>query len=96
MDGLEVLGTNDYDVDEDTIKGVFQESALERVELPLTLQIIFHGAFADCENLKSVRLPERLKYVGKWSFSGCQLENVSFPARTAAINVCAFFGNRLR
>lgn len=43
---------------------MFEESALEHVELPSTLRRIECCAFQDCENLKSVDLPETLEYIG--------------------------------
>ena len=48
-EGLEVIGAH-----------VFQYSKLETIELPSTLKVIGVAAFADCENLKAITLPESL------------------------------------
>ena len=47
-DGLETLGTDDYPEDGGTWYGVFQESSVERVELPRTLKRIEYNAFKAC------------------------------------------------
>ena len=66
--GLETLGTDEYWKDGDLCYGVFQESSIERVELPATLKRIEHCTFMKCNNLKSIQLPERLEYIGKLCF----------------------------
>lgn len=66
-EGLEVLGTDEYPGDWDWC-GVFQGSAVEYVELPSTLRRIECSTFAECENLKSIELPERLEYIGNQCF----------------------------
>ena len=66
-EGLEVLGTNEYPPKNKTFKsyyGVFKESSVEHVELPRTLRRIEYSTFEDCKNLKSIRLPEKLEYIG--------------------------------
>ena len=45
--------------------GVFEGSALERVELPSTLKRLGYKVFFGCGRLRSVRLPEQLEYIGK-------------------------------
>ena len=67
-EGLEVLGTNEYPDSYGRWCGVFHESALERVELPSTLRRIEYCAFEKCRNLKSIRLPEKIEYIGKHCF----------------------------
>ena len=44
-EGLEVLGTNEYDDDGSMYLGVFQDSSVEHVELPSTLKRIEYCAF---------------------------------------------------
>ena len=64
-EGLETLGTDDYDEDGDMTFGVFDQSALENVRLPSTLKRIEYSAFDECKQLKSIQLPEGLKYIGR-------------------------------
>ena len=56
-DGLEVLGSGERVDDNQGFYGVFQESAVEHVELPSTLKRIEYSTFEKCENLKSIALP---------------------------------------
>ena len=70
-EGLAVLGTNEYPSENENFQryyGVFGESALESVKLPKSLKRIEYSAFAGCKNLRSIAFPERLEYIGKWSF----------------------------
>ena len=67
-DGLEVLGTDEYENDNQWFYGVFGESALEHVELPSTLKRIEYNAFQHCKDLKSINLPRKLECLGKWCF----------------------------
>ena len=53
-EGLEVLGTDEYSDDGKTYFGVFEESAVERVELPSTLRRIEYRVFENCKNLKNI------------------------------------------
>ena len=67
-EGLEVLGTDEYPEDDGAWCGVFEESALERVELPSTLKRIEYSTFEKCKNLKRINLPDGLEYIGKCCF----------------------------
>lgn len=73
-EGLEVLGANEYRYDGSEWFGVFEESALERVELSTTLKRIEYNVFGNCKNLKNIKLPNSLEYIGKQCFwkSGLQ------------------------
>ena len=67
-EGLEGLGTDEYDDDGTLFYGVFEESALENVWLPSTLKRIEYSVFSDCRNLKNINLPETIEYIGKCCF----------------------------
>ena len=57
-EGIEVLGTDEYNDGNGTYEGIFENSALVEVELPSTLKRIEYSAFANCENLRKINLPE--------------------------------------
>ena len=67
-EGLEALGTDEYSDNGKMWYGVFQESSIESVDLPSTLQRIEYCVFKECRNLKSIELPEKLEYIGKGCF----------------------------
>lgn len=62
------MGADEYPVDGSLFYGVFSGSALEYIELPSTLKRIEYGAFENCTNLKNIRLPNGLEYIGKRCF----------------------------
>ena len=67
-EGLETLGTNEYADSDKLYQGVFENSALQNVELPVTLKRIEYSAFENCASLKNIVLPRKLEYVGKRCF----------------------------
>ena len=91
-EGLEVLGTDEYQADGDLQKGVFEESGLTKVRLPSTLKRIEYAVFKMCASLKSIQLPDGLGYIGKVAFGKCGLESVTLPNSVREICVQAFFG----
>lgn len=89
-EGLEVLGTDEHMDDGQTWSGVFEESAVESVELPSTLKRIEYNAFMKCENLKSIRVPEKLECVCKGCFFESALESIRIPSAVQTIEEAAF------
>lgn len=79
-EGLEVLGTDEHFNKGYAYFGVFQESAVEDVELPSTLRRIECWAFMDCKNLQSIRLPDSLECVERWGFFKSGLQTIQVPA----------------
>ena len=67
-EGLEVLGTDEYPDGDRMWLGVFEDSSIEKVELPSTLRRIEYNTFRNCKNLKSISLPETLEHINKWCF----------------------------
>ena len=90
-EGLEVLGTNELTPDGKLYPGVFFVSGLRDVKFPSTLKRIEYRAFMGCWNLKTVRFPEGLEYLGVACFSITDLESVDFPASLRTISQEAFF-----
>lgn len=89
-EGLEVLGTDEYRDDGRTWCGVFEQSPVECVKLPSTLRRIEYSAFENCKNLKNIKLPEKLEYIGKRCFSESRLESVILPPALKAIENSTF------
>lgn len=78
-EGLEVLGVNEYIFNCIMYYGVFEGSALERVELPSTLKRIEYRVFHGCSNLQSITLPDSLEYVGNQCFEKSGLVTIRVP-----------------
>lgn len=89
-DGLEVLGSDEEADEEEEMRGVFQNSALENVVLPSTLKRIESWTFCGCENLKSVDLPDRLETICMCAFRGSGLQKVVFPGSLRTLAQWAF------
>ena len=53
------------------MNGAFEKSGLEFVALPKTVTSIYDFAFADCENLKQVYIPEAVVKNETYAFVGC-------------------------
>ena len=69
-EGLEALGTDEYDTDGKNRHGVFGYSAVQDIHLPSTLKRIEYSAFEGCKNLSRLALPDGLEYIGKQCFEG--------------------------
>ena len=89
-EGLEVLGTDEYPDKDDRYHGVFENSSLDTIKLPLTLKSIEYGAFCACQNLKEIRLPDVLEMIGKFCFSKSSLEKFTSPTSLKIVGACAF------
>ena len=70
-EGLKVLGTDEY-FDDEIYRGVFEESAVERVSFPSSLKRIEYGAFRSCANLVKITLPQGLESIGSGAFFSCK------------------------
>ena len=67
-EGLEVLGTDEHSDNGKLQCGVFEESAIESIELSSTLKRIEYSVFKNCKNLKNLKLPGALEYIGEQCF----------------------------
>lgn len=88
-EGLETLGESDGS-DEKELRGVFEGSSLETVELSSTLRTMGCSTFRGCERLKGVALPEGLEKIGKYCFSGSGLRRLVLPASVREVGAGAF------
>ena len=70
-EGLETLGDRGLDEHYRGTLGVFEQSAIESVNIPLSLREIGHRTFYGCRSLRSVELPEGLQTL----WNGCFRES---------------------
>ncbi|MDE7087557.1 MAG: leucine-rich repeat domain-containing protein [Clostridia bacterium] len=72
-------------------ENAFANSDVEKVFLPVKLEIIGKNAFSWCENLREVLLPESLQMIDDGAFSNCSgLETVRLPGNLRFIGANAF------
>lgn len=92
-EGIEKLGSDEYPDDylPQAYHGVFEESALENIELPSTLKVIGYKAFMGCRNLESIRLPSRLECIEKLSFAKSGLRSIVIPGSVRTVFQETFF-----
>lgn len=79
----------------------FKESGLEKIVIPESVEKLYYvtdfwlegGQFKNCKSLKSVVLPDNLKFIAMRTFSGCTaLTDVNIPAGIERIAEDAFKG----
>lgn len=87
-----MLGTDDRTSGNGQLCGIFEDSAVKRVELPSTLKRIEYCVFEDCKHLKDINLPEGLTYIGKMCFKDSALSSLAVPAALNSIDNSAFSG----
>ena len=71
----------------------FECMIMTNVELPSTIKTIKEGAFAWCEQLETINLPEGLEKIEGWgSFDECvSLKEITFPSTLTEIGEQAFY-----
>lgn len=70
----------------------YQNTTLEQVIIPDTIDEIHDYAFYRCTNLKSVVLPKRLTKIGESAFAGCiGLQSIELPDTITEIRKAAFY-----
>lgn len=75
-------------------KKIYEVSIPSHIEykgLKYTIISIGDYAYSNCENLKSVQIPNSVEIIGKYAFDYCtKLESVSIPSSVKSIGECAF------
>ena len=72
-------------------EGAFYNSRIQSIVVPDSVTIIGEKAFADCQNLKSVKLPKSIKKIEHATFFLCEsLEEVVIPEGIETIDSQAF------
>ena len=71
--------------------GLFSgHSEIKHVVLPPDLKYIETEVFKDCQNLKNLRLPDTLEYIGQYAFTGSGLEIIEIPGSVTDIGPSTF------
>ena len=84
---LKRLGTLEYD----SLGGVFENCALEKVDLPEGITWLGDSAFKFCNKLKTINLPDSIAVIGERCFYGCKLlQKVDLPVQIKKIEKYAF------
>ena len=60
--------------------------------LPASLTSIYNSAFSGCAKLETITLPEGLKTIGTYAFSGCGLTSAALPKSLTTLSENAFTG----
>lgn len=77
-------------------KQAFQYTAIESIDLTNTKLISLGDyMFAECSNLKTVKLPSTLKYIWNHAFYNSSLSSITLPPSLAKINDWAFQNTQL-
>ena len=71
----------------------FQNSALENISIPETVETIEDGAFYQCSKLKKIIIPESVKVFGLGAFQECTaLQEIKMPTNMTSVGEAAFRG----
>lgn len=76
-------------------KRAFYLSTIREITFPKTLKRIEEFAFAECENLIEIELPDSVDFVGESAFEHCSLKNVSLSSKLKTITADCFAFNNL-
>ena len=71
-------------------EGFFSGSEIEEVIIPDAVKRIEKNAFWGCHNLKRVKLPSELLYIGFWAFYSSGVESLTIPNTVEKIDDRAF------
>ncbi len=66
------------------------------ITMPNTIQLIGSGAFAWCNNLKSIQLSEKLIELGHSAFDGTSIEEITIPMGVKEITQFTFYCDKLK
>ena len=71
--------------------GVFENCAIEEIQLPIALKFIGEGTFSNCKKLKRINLPNNIETIMDGCFAGCnELAEVLLPDNLLSIEREAF------
>ena len=68
----------------------FADSEIEEIIFPKTVEIIGKNAFAYCDKLKKITLPEKIKEISSGVFRGSGISDITFSNKLEKIGASAF------
>ncbi len=70
----------------------FNTPLISQISLPTSLKTIDNKTFADCQNLKSLTIPEGVTRLGSYCFSGSAIESLNLPASLKELGALSMSG----
>jgi hypothetical protein len=86
------IDDKEYKVTQVAMNG-FQNTEIQSITFPETLETIESGAFSDCLNITNVTFPSSLKEIGFYAFYNTQIETIVLPMSIVNIYEGAFGNN---
>ena len=76
-----------------SIKGIFEGTAINEIDLPNLIREIPENCFSGCKELRKVQFPDDLKLIGYGAFKNCKnITEIQLPSFVEEIGKFAFFG----
>lgn len=75
--------------------GAFANLYITSVQIPSTIKVVGHGAFASCNDLKNITLHEGLETIEYDAFLYSSIQSIKIPKSVKSIGNDAFFGSDL-
>lgn len=75
------------------LDNVLSKTAIKHIYIPNSVVSIGNGAFANCYDLVSIRLPQKMETIYAGAFSGCtSLKHIVLPENLSVITNSLFYG----
>lgn len=88
VNGLPVVG-----IEQEAFSSSYLKDSIENIIIPNSVLRIGNNAFAGLTEIKSLTLPENLKFIGENAFIYCNLKEIFIPKNVIYVGKNAFIGN---